>query len=212
MGTIKKGILGGFSGKVGTVVGSSWKGIAYMRSLPLKVKNPRTEPQMNQRSKFALSLSYLKPMTELLRVGWKLYAYKQSAFNAATSYMIANAIKGNYPNYSIDPTKVLISRGALTPAVNAMAIPVSGAINFEWDDNSGLSSAKPTDKALLAVVNTNKSEAVFNAAGAQRSETAQSLSMPANWTDDSVEVYMGFVSEDGREVANSVYLGSFTVA
>jgi hypothetical protein len=25
MGTIKKGILGGFSGKVGTVVGGSWK-------------------------------------------------------------------------------------------------------------------------------------------------------------------------------------------
>ena len=31
MGTIKKGILGGFSGKVGTVVGASWKGISYMR-------------------------------------------------------------------------------------------------------------------------------------------------------------------------------------
>jgi hypothetical protein len=42
MGTIKQGILGGFSGKVGTVVGASWKGIAYMRSLPQKVKNPRT--------------------------------------------------------------------------------------------------------------------------------------------------------------------------
>jgi len=181
MGTIKKGILGGFSGKVGTVVGSSWKGIAYMRSLPLKVKNPRTEPQMNQRSKFALSLGFLKPMTELLRVGWKLYAYKQSAFNAATSFMIANAIKGKYPNYSIDTTKVLISRGALTPASNAMAIPVSGAINFEWDDNSGLSSAKPTDKALLAVVNTDKSEAVFDAAGAARSETSQSLNLPSNW-------------------------------
>ena len=27
MGTIKQGILGGFSGKVGYVIGSSWKGI-----------------------------------------------------------------------------------------------------------------------------------------------------------------------------------------
>lgn len=47
MGTIKKGILGGFSGKVGTVVGSSWKGIAYMRSLPQNMKNPRTEGQVS---------------------------------------------------------------------------------------------------------------------------------------------------------------------
>lgn len=30
MGTIKQGILGGFSGKVGTVVGSTWKSVHYM--------------------------------------------------------------------------------------------------------------------------------------------------------------------------------------
>ena len=105
MGRIRKGILGGFSGKVGTVVGSSWKGIAYMRSLPLKVKNPRTQPQRMQRSKFALSLSLLQPMTAFLRTGWKLYAYKKSPFNAAMSYTINNAIIGIYPNYEIDPAK-----------------------------------------------------------------------------------------------------------
>lgn len=33
MGTIKQGILGGFSGKVGTVVGSTWKSVHYMRAL-----------------------------------------------------------------------------------------------------------------------------------------------------------------------------------
>ena len=32
MGKIKQGILGGFKGKVGTVIGSSWNGISYMRS------------------------------------------------------------------------------------------------------------------------------------------------------------------------------------
>ena len=78
MGTIKKGILGGFSGKVGTVVGSSWKGISYMRSLPLKVRNPRTLRQLDQRSKFAIALGYLKPLNGLLRIGWKLNANKQS--------------------------------------------------------------------------------------------------------------------------------------
>ena len=42
MGTIKQGILGGFSGKVGSVVGASWKGISYMRSQADHVKNPRS--------------------------------------------------------------------------------------------------------------------------------------------------------------------------
>ena len=34
MGKIKQGILGGFKGKVGTVIGSSWNGIAYMKGQP----------------------------------------------------------------------------------------------------------------------------------------------------------------------------------
>ena len=213
MGTIKKGILGGFSGKVGTVVGASWKGIAYMRSLPQKVRNPRTEPQRMQRSKFALSLNFLQPMNGLLRTGWKLYAHRQSPINAAMSYTIANAITGTYPNYSIDPGKVFISRGALAPAVNASAVASSGAtVTFSWSDNSGTSAANQTDKALLAVVNPEKSEAVLDADGARRSDITLSVNLPADWVGSTVHAYIGFVTEDSKEVANSVYLGSLTVA
>ncbi len=86
MGTIRQGILGGFSGKVGTVVGGSWKGISFMRAQAKSIKNPRTEKQMNQRAKFSISMVFLKPMTDILRTGFKLYANNQSAFNAAKSY------------------------------------------------------------------------------------------------------------------------------
>ncbi|MDR1761091.1 MAG: DUF6266 family protein [Bacteroidales bacterium] len=212
MGTIKKGILGGFSGKVGTVVGGSWKGISYMRSLPQSVKNPRTEGQMSQRSKFALTLNLLKPMTALLRTGWKLYAHRQSPFNAATSYTLANAITGNYPDYAIDPSKVLVSRGSLTPAANGMVVAASGSIEFAWDDNSGMGSAKQTDKTLIAVLNLAKGEAITNDAGADRMTGIQSVPVPADWTDDSVEIYLGFISEDGKEVSNSVHLGTLNIA
>ena len=212
MGTIKKGILGGFSGKVGTVVGASWRGIAYMRSLPQKVRNPRTEPQVSQRTKFALALNYLRPMNGLLRTGWKPSAHRQSPINAALSYTLANAISGTFPDYEIDPSKVLISRGALTPAANAKATQSSSAIIFEWDDNSGTSAAKQTDKVLLAVVNPAKSEAIFDAAGAERTTGTQTVALPVYWSGDSVKAYLGFISEDGKEVANSVYLGSIVVA
>jgi hypothetical protein len=41
-----KGILSDLSGKVGTVIGSSWRGIAFMRSLPRTKKNRKlTEAQ-----------------------------------------------------------------------------------------------------------------------------------------------------------------------
>jgi len=212
MGTIRKGILGGFSGKVGSVVGSSWKGIAYMRSLPLKVRNPRTEPQRSQRSKFALSLSMLQPMTAFLRTGWKLYANKQSAFNAAMSYTISNAIIGAYPDYEIDASKVLVSRGSLTTADNGSAIVARGDLVFSWNNNSGVNSAKETDKALIAVLNFDKGEAITNNAGSERIAGTQTVTLPADWLGDSVEAYLGFISEDGKEVSNSVYLGSVALA
>ena len=212
MGKIKKGILGGFSGKVGTVVGSNWKGISYMRSLPQKVRNPRTEPQVNQRSKFTQAIHFLKPMTALLRIGWKQCAHKRSPFNAAMSYTIANAITGNYPNYSIDASKVLISCGTLAPVANAStSVVTSGTILVEWDDNSGSSNAKQNDKALLAVVNPAKYEAVFDTASATRSTGSQSIALPGNWFGQDVKIYIGFISEDGKEVANSLYVGSISI-
>jgi hypothetical protein len=212
MGKIKKGILGGFSGKVGTVVGASWKGIAYMRSLPQKVKNPRTTGQRSQRSKFSLALKLLQPLTAFLRTGWKLYAHKQSPFNAAMSYTLANAVTGTYPNYAIDNSKVLVSRGALTPAANGAAATAGGNIVITWDNNSGTGSAKATDKSLVAVLNPTKSEAITNDGGVARTAGTQTVVLPADWSGDSVVVYLGFVSDDSKEVANSVYLGSITIA
>jgi len=53
MGKIKQGILGGFRGKVGTVIGASWNGIAYMKGLPQSQKDPKTPAQMAHRAFFS---------------------------------------------------------------------------------------------------------------------------------------------------------------
>ncbi|MDD4227585.1 MAG: DUF6266 family protein [Mariniphaga sp.] len=213
MGTIKQGILGGFSGKVGTVIGGSWKGISYMRSQAQSVSNPRTEGQVNQRTKFTLALEFLKPITDAIRVGFKLYAQKQTAFNAAMSYTLANAISGtSSSDYSLEYANALISRGSLTSAANGAATASSGNIVITWDDNSDVGSATSTDKAIIVVLNASKSEAITDTAGATRSAGTQTIGVPSDWSGDEVQVYLGFVSEDSKEVANSDYLGAVTVA
>jgi len=212
MGSIRKGILGGFAGKVGTVVGGNWKGINYMRSLAGKVRNSRSPLQMEQRAKFALTIYYLKPMNALLRTGWKFYGQGRSPMNAAMSYTILNAITGVYPDYAIDPAKVMVSVGSLTPALNAKATSAGGKIELEWDDNSGVNSAKQTDKALIAIVNGERGEVITDSAGADRMKGMQTIALPNNWSGETVDVYLGFISEDGKEVANSVWLGSVVVS
>jgi len=203
MGRIKKGILGGFSGKVGTVVGANWKTISYIRSLPQNVKNPRTVGQVRQRTKLALVVALLKPLITVLRIGWKLYAKRQSAFNACTAYTLANAIAGTFPNFTIDYSKIMISRGNL-PKVQSPLAPsnIGGMLRFSWQDNSGVGNAQATDKLLFVAINPAKNETVTMYGDAQRSTKELQFAIP-RWLGDKVHVYAGFVSEDGKEVSDS---------
>ena len=52
MGKIKQGILGGFSGKVGTVVGSFWNGIFFIKALPQSYSKNRSSKQTKQQNFF----------------------------------------------------------------------------------------------------------------------------------------------------------------
>jgi len=212
MGTIKKGVLGGFSGKVGSVVGASWKGIDYIRSLPASVKNPRTEGQVTQRTKFTVALEFLRPIIAYLNVGFKPYASKQSPYNAAMSYNVSNAVTGTFPDFEMDYPNALVSKGSLLGAEDASATTDAGSISFAWTDNSEVSNALSTDKAMPLAFNISKGQAVFKTNGAERSTEADTLTIPANWSGDDVEVYLGFVSNDGLLVATSAYLGQKTIA
>ena len=213
MGKISQGVLGGFSGKVGNVIGASWKGIDYMRIMPANVANPRTQGQVDQRSKFVTVLRFLQPMTDFLKVGFKLYAKKMTQFNSAMSYNLLNAVTGEYPNYSVDYEKALVSRGNLSGALNpSVDSTVPGSVDISWDDNSGIGSAQETDKALLVIFNPEKGEAIFDIDGVARSASTQNLVVPTNYSGDTVQAFIGFISADGKSVSNSVYAGSLQIA
>ncbi len=213
MGKISQGVLGGFSGKVGNIVGGTWKGIDYMRIKPSNVANPRTQGQVDQRTKFSKVLNFLQPMTEFLRVGYKLYAIKMTQFNSAMSYQLQNAITGAYPNFLIDFSKVLVSRGSLLRAEGATGESIQeGIVVISWADNSASGGAKATDKALIVLYNEDKNIAVYDTAGAVRTAETQNLSVPVDFSGDDIQAYIGFISEDGTEVSNSVYVGAISVA
>lgn len=213
MGTISQGILGGVSGKVGNVVGGSWKGIDYLRIMPASVANPQTEAQMDQRSKFITVLNFLQPLKEFVRIGFKSYAVKMTQFNSAMSFNLKNGISGEYPDYTIDYANALVSRGGLAPALNGTASSViAGLVSIEWEDNSGEANASTTDKSLLAVYNPSKNEAVAILNGANRVTGVHEVTVPASYSGDTVHVFIGFTKADGSEVSNSKYVGEVQVA
>lgn len=125
MGTIKQGILGGFKGKVGTVVGSSWKGIAYMKGQAQHVKNPRTAGQIYHRDAIKAVTMALRPITSTLRLTFAEHTNKMSAFNKAVSVNYKAAIyeAGGEPHFNYE--KLILSKGTLKPfsylAINDMS-------------------------------------------------------------------------------------------
>ena len=110
MARIKQGVLGGFSGSIGSVVGTSWKGIAVMKAKPLSVANPRTPLQVNARLKFASAVEVAK---ELLPNSIKPLldrsAVRQSGYNR---FMSLNKQAFNETGF-YQPTLLITSVGNL---------------------------------------------------------------------------------------------------
>ena len=213
MGKISQGILGGLSGKVGSIIGGNWKGIDYIRIKPSSVANPRTVGQVNQRNKFSATIEFLQPNKGFLNVGYKAFAIKKTAFNSAMSYVLNNAITGIAPNFTVDYALALLSKGNLsTPLNGAVDLSTANQVTFDWDDNSAEGNANATDKAMVLAYNPSKKESIYLLDGAIRTATTQVLTLPVSYTGDTIELFMAFVSENGSIVSNSVYLGSGTVA
>lgn len=212
MGKISKGILGGFSGKVGNVVGGNWKGIDYMRIKPSTVANPQSKGQVDQRSRFSIALQFLQPMKEFIKVGFKNYAIKMTAFNSAMSYNVQNAVIGDYPEFEIDYASALLSRGGLAQALNANAnAPAAGQVQFTWDDNSDYGNANATDKVMVLAYNPAKNEAIYLTGAALRNSGEQTLTVPNYFSGDVVLTYIAFISEDGKNVSNSTFVGGVEI-
>jgi hypothetical protein len=206
MGIISKGILGPFSGTVGTVIGGTWKGISYIRSKPTPSDREPSLLQLEQRAKFSLVIRFLQTMTPLVHVSFKEMAKKMSGFNSAFSYNIKNAVTGVYPDYELDYSMTLVSRGDLPNAGNPDAAVVGGnSIAWTWTDNSGMGKAAATDKAILVVYCPDRDQCIFDF-GADRSTGTDTLAVAA-FAGMEVETWIGFISADNKSVATSVYTG-----
>jgi hypothetical protein len=197
---------------VGPVIGGSWKGIHYMRSIPQSVHNPRTQKQTAQRSKFTVAVQTLKPLKSILNIAWKENTNQKSPFNAAMSYTLKNAVIQQDGNYVIDYASFCVSRGTLTPAIGASAAMEQRVLRLLWDDNSGSGNAAATDRSLIAILNPQRAEAmIFTEGTIERGGGNESIIMPTEWAGEEVQIYLGFISADGKNTSNSVYLGSQTV-
>lgn len=208
MGTYNKGILGAFSGKVGPVVGATWRGKDVLRSLPRKGKRALTETQVLQRLKFKTVTAFLMPLQPIIGKYYGSNNTDRTRRNQAMSYHMIEATNYVDPNFEILYNKVQISRGDLLGVQNPTATAATAtSIDFAWTNNAGQGQAKATDKVILAVYEPTTKTTVYSLNAGDRSDGTANFILPAYLTGLTVQVWMTIASSDDKLYATSVYLG-----
>ncbi|WES99260.1 DUF6266 family protein [Chryseobacterium arthrosphaerae] len=212
MARITKGILGGFSGKVGTIVGANWRGKDIIRSIPTPSNRPPSEKQMLQQMKFKLAVSFLRPLGFIQKKYFGLNSGSKSRINLAVSYTINEAVQMVADVPKLMYNKILITKGDLTGFQNVTAAPQTGnKIALTWEDNAAQGNAAGTDQlTVICYCEELGSFALFETV-AERSSLTAEMTLPAYYADREIQVWAYLNSIEETVACNSSYLGALTL-
>ena len=209
MGKIKQGILGGFRGTVGTVVGSTWNGVAYMKGKPQSVKNPRSDAQVQQRTFFkevqalvaqlsdeqlaSLFPSVTRGMTRRNMLTRQISACADYTDDAKTFDLALLEGIGN--GERID-----------SPILESLVSEIDGSLAIYAEEAAAETIGKPEGANFIAVAYnvTQKKVTIFNT---NVTDTSEGVTIPVgNWAEegDSVRFYLTYASK-----GENVYLRGF---
>jgi hypothetical protein len=215
MGEILKGILGGVSGLVGTVVGSSFRGKDILRSRQRKSSKPPVQSQVDQRFTFGLMTGFLGNLSELISQTFKPKSKLLSPMNTAVQYNLKNAVVGLSPNFELEYSLLRIANGKLMGlTLLTFAAAANNRLNITWDitDNGMWSPEQKLirDKDTLRLVLYCEETAMFFTTGytTLRSAGTFQTRMPIAEEGNTVHVWLVVVSADFKSVSTSQYLGS----
>ena len=208
MAIIDEGILGGFRGRIGTVVGVSNNGKFYMRSLPRKRKNAGPDEAGN-RDKFKLVINHLAPLKALVKAGFKGHYTKTGGYRAALSYNRKHAIAGNDTGFYIAPELFRFSGGVLPGAMAPAASVLDDVLEITWDISGADGNSRSDQLMVLAydALNSLTLTRIFD--GAFRSAGSYSIPIPGQMKGGDADVYIAFVAADRSAQSDSQYLGRF---
>lgn len=213
MGKNVGGVFSNWWGKVGNVVGRIRQGRTIMSIYQPQVHNPKTQAQMEQRSKFSIVTEFMSAVSGFIKSGFgKLDGYNYGTpYSAAVGYnmkKVDGVINGTYPNYEINLSKVVVAQGSVDLPYSPSATADDTTLTCTWADNSGMGNAAGDDKVMLLAYNDSKKQSVFNIVAGERADRNASMTLPTAWTGDDIDVWMAMRRQSSGECSMSTHLAS----
>lgn len=197
MARLDQGLLGGYSGKLGTTVGATWKGINVIRTYQPNVANPNTQLQRDHRYKFR-EIAQLGSffLASMVKPFWDKAAKKMSGYNAFVS---ANA-RAMRDEMEFDPMKFIIGNGQMGhPGGDASLGEGSGGILLGWDEDEKVLYGMPTDK-LYAIAFNYVGEPIGYSLGEYTRKDAQAAIKLIEGADNTEAILCwAWLSENGLQ-------------
>ena len=218
MARLLEGIFGPIVGKLANTVGYVRKGQAVIRinARKPKRKKARTPAQQAVNLKFKLVKAFISVINGFTNVGFKLdvEGTTKIAQNNAVSYNIKDAIKGEFPDFELDYSKIIVSKGTLMPPLNPTVELEDNQLRIKWEVNPGLSRERRRDQVMMLAYLPVSKETSYVLSGARRTAGEDVLEIDYRKTDHysqkkdtSIEVYVAFIADDRQSISDSVYAG-----
>lgn len=222
------GILDGFKGKVGTVVGAFWKGKKVMRGYNEFAANPRTRSQRLNRARFGTLMTMEPAFMPILRVGLGILADKRSN-TEGNNFVNLNwrAVTATTPEeVSVNYSTLKVSKGNL-PQVNFHTpdFETEGEVSVTFDSAMGATYAGEDDKVYLFAYQPDLNQSAMGRP-VLRQTGSISLAVPSTWSGMKVHLYGVVVGKSDTydpltpelgennfgKVSDTVYVGTGDIA
>lgn len=199
MGILKNGLFGPISGKVGGIIGSSWRGIHYVKSVSEKTKKEPSAKQLAARARFAEVNKFLLLLKDVIERG-----YSNQNLRRATALNLA--VRDNYAAFTgtdehpgPDYSRVVLSRGTVVnrPLGCKIVAGSPGHVQISWHafDAWGLHE---DDRATLVISCPEKAEAIVSMDQFVRRDQLADLEIPSGWLNVTVYGYVFMTDYSGR--------------
>jgi hypothetical protein len=193
-------------GKIGEVVGSSYKGKLYAKATPVRKKKGTTPKQDAQHMRFATINRLMAPFRKLLNITFLNGDPLTTGVNNATSHNFKLVLTGEYPDITVDYSKLVVAKGPLHAADTASVTRTDTLLKFSWTSTFEAGSDEEKDLAVLVVYCPELKKCRFNIGPVNRAAGEATIDA-STYKGREVHTWLAFVSEDQTLASDSVYTG-----
>ncbi|WP_121966107.1 DUF6266 family protein [Myroides sp. N17-2] len=211
MAEIKQGILGPVNGKVGTVVGATWRGVNYIRAKPRKSRKKPSMKQLLQWDKMSLVSTFASKFKDFVNTncpnvynGKKWITGKEQMISRLMTQGI-NLINGEQ---HIKVEEALLSIGNLAPAVIKKINRLkTGKFKVQWENGLVNALTLNTDQLTMMLYNETLDQFIAIANVGNRIDKYAHFSIPTDWDKGTVYFWSMWKAADGSVTSTSCFHG-----